>query len=144
MGSKLLPTLALAASALLLAACSSGGSQAPQPQEEKISASDQGKPWAGSGWPLKVQSGTLHCYPTNPQVDGLSAVTFSAGGREYALNGVAIDAARYENVGPIWLQEPSAAKGLHVKVDMGVLIAEGLRLCSSPATRATASGSPAS
>lgn len=85
----------------------------------------QREDWRGD-WPFTVRQVTLTCYKTGPTT-GL--VTAKAGGKEYALNGLA--RAHFESVEPIrarWNLE--GAEGTNLKVPLSDLITRGLRLCS--------------
>ena len=72
-------------------------------------------------WPLTVDSGTLTCRA--------NMVTFSSGGKTYALNGIARSHARrsgWSEIRPIWRDNP-AIPG--TKINIGPLISRGLELC---------------
>jgi len=68
-------------------------------------------------WPFTVKSGVLRC-------EG-NAVTFTAGGVEYALNGSAIGRG-FPQIYPVWAPDPSV-DDLHVA--LGPALKEGLALC---------------
>jgi hypothetical protein len=68
----------------------------------------------GKSWPFAVSSGRLRC-------EGAGAVVFTAGGQDYALNGMAAD--RYASIDSVW------KAGEDPDVDAGPIIARGLTLC---------------
>lgn len=70
-------------------------------------------------WPLTVDAGTLEC------IDG-GKVTIKIGSIRYALNGTARTDNTLEPVDPIWADDPHTP-GL--KLSIGPLIADGLKLC---------------
>lgn len=74
----------------------------------------------GDQWPLTVEDGTLACTGSG----GSGAVTFTANGTMYALNGVARQQSTGADIAPIW-----AADGSGAKRDLGPLIEKGLALC---------------
>jgi hypothetical protein len=86
--------------ALLVTLAGCGGSS-EEDQSRVISRAD-----LGSKWPLTVESGTLRCGGSG----GVGAVTFATGSATYAVNGTAKD-------------DPG------LKLDMGALTDEGLKLC---------------
>ncbi|MGK4583470.1 DUF2511 domain-containing protein [Kitasatospora sp. HPMI-4] len=71
-----------------------------------------------SPWPFVVSSGTLRCHAPG-------AVTFEAGGVEYALNGSAHES--YAEPDPIWAADPALGSGL--KMSLKPAITAGLALC---------------
>lgn len=80
------------------------------------------------GWPLTVTSGTLKCelVPGSPK---MHLVTFSSGGKVYALNGIARGHAKkrgWLEVRPIWKDNPEIPG---TKISIGPLIDHGLALC---------------
>lgn len=97
----------------LLAGC--GGSSGPKSRE--ISRAD-----LGDQWPLTVESGTLHCNGG----DGVGEVYLTVDGVNYAINGNAKGTGRYQDVTPIWADDPGTG-GLKKGIDH--LIDEGLKLC---------------
>lgn len=97
----------IAIGALALAACSSPADGV------EVRRSDFGR-----AWPLTVTSGVLNC-------EGL-AVTFTANGTTYAVNGFARQMDRWPDINPIWAD---AGIGLGYKKDIGPLIERGLELC---------------
>jgi hypothetical protein len=91
---------------------------APAPEiEGKITKQDLGNDWA-----FTVDEGVLGCDGKN----GVGAVTFTSGGKTYALNGVAKQTNKYEPIDSIWAEDPSI-KG--AKKDIGSTIQRGLKLC---------------
>ena len=68
-------------------------------------------------WPLTVDKGTLQCH------DG-GAVTITAGGTEYALNGTA--KAKYQDLRPVWKDSPTIPGS---KVPVTKLLERGQKLC---------------
>ena len=75
----------------------------------------------GKRWPFKVKPGVLRCDGSG----GVGAVTFSANGKSYALNGIAKQQGA-PPVDPIWRNNPSIPG---TKVDIGPMIERGLKLC---------------
>lgn len=73
----------------------------------------------GDQWPLRVEEGVLHC----DGADGFGAVTITADGVTFALNGTARGRKQWPDVDPIWASSDIDKK------DIGVLIDEGLKLC---------------
>lgn len=73
----------------------------------------------GDRWPLTVQSGTLKCLDHKD-------VVIRVGETWYALNGTAKDDGSFEDIDPIWADDPNLP-GL--KKNIGVLIDDGLKLC---------------
>ncbi|WP_411145294.1 DUF2511 domain-containing protein [Streptomyces sp. x-80] len=96
-------------SGLLLVAGCGGSADAKSGQE--VSAAEV------TPWPLTVDKGRLQCH------DG-AAVTITAGGTEYALNGTA--KAKYADLGPIWKDNPKIAG---TKVPVTRLLERGQKLC---------------
>jgi Protein of unknown function (DUF2511) len=70
-------------------------------------------------WPFAVQSGTLHCRRA-------VAVTFTARGVEYGINGFAKDMG-YPSPDAIWADDPDLGNGL--KVDISEVLDAGRALC---------------
>jgi hypothetical protein len=90
----------------------------PAPQiDGKITKQELGGEWA-----FTVDDGVLACDGKN----GVGAVTFTSGGKTYALNGAAKQTNKYEPVDSIWADDPSI-KG--AKKDIGSTIQRGLKLC---------------
>jgi hypothetical protein len=85
--------------------------------EGKITKQELGKDWA-----FTVDDGVLACDGKN----GVGAVTFTSGGKTYALNGAAKAGNKYEPVDSIWAEDPSI-KG--AKINIGSIIQRGLKLC---------------
>lgn len=82
--------------------------------ELRVSAAD-----FGDDWPLTVQSGVLRC--------GRSmAVTFTHGGWEYAINGVARSREGFRPIQEIWQDNPEIPG---TKKSIAPLIERGLELC---------------
>jgi hypothetical protein len=109
---KFMPAIAVSMVALLVAAC--GGKDAGH-----VTRADM-----GDSWPLSVSEGTLHCEGK----DGVGAVTFTANGTAYAVNGLAKAArykGRYKDIDAIWAK----GDGYQPKKDIGPLIQRGLTLC---------------
>jgi hypothetical protein len=76
----------------------------------------------GEAWPLTVESGTLRCEPPG-------AVVFTAGGVEYAVNGLALGQAAqkgWRDIEEIWADNPDP---MLPKMDISPLINAGLALC---------------
>lgn len=75
----------------------------------------------GDRWPFTVEEGILdwEATPTG------TAVTFTANGVTYAVNGTAMTAGKYADIEPIWAADP---KGLWPKKDIGPIIDRGLEL----------------
>lgn len=80
----------------------------------------------GDGWPFKVPEIVLSC----TLLDGrLHIVTFTAGGKTYALNGTARNLAkekRWAEIDEIWRDDPA---GHGIKVSVSPIIDKGLSLC---------------
>jgi hypothetical protein len=93
--------------ATLLTACGSSDGGGVQ-----VSRSDFGK-----DWPLTVESGTLNC-------EGAGAVTFTADGTTYAVNGLASGMDEWPEIDSIWADAPGG-----LKKDIGPLIDRGLEIC---------------
>jgi hypothetical protein len=73
----------------------------------------------GKAWPLTVASGVVRCSG--------QAVTFTAAGRTYALNGVAeMQHPGWPQIERIWRKNP-AIPG--TRIDIGPIIERGLKLC---------------
>jgi hypothetical protein len=90
----------------------------PPPQiDGKITKQELGGEWA-----FIVDEGVLACDGKN----GVGAVTFTSGGKTYALNGAAKQTNKYEPIDSIWADDPSI-KG--AKKDIGSIIQRGLKLC---------------
>ncbi|MFE7316422.1 DUF2511 domain-containing protein [Streptomyces sp. NPDC057555] len=95
-------------SGLVLVAGCGGSADAESGQE--VSAAEV------TPWPLTVDKGALQCH------DG--AVTVTAGGTEYALNGTA--KAKYADLGPVWKDNPKIPG---TKVPVTALLERGQKLC---------------
>jgi len=108
--------LANALLAAALVACSGSGGCPPDVGVdatcEEIARAD-----FGSDWPLTVAEGTLAC-------EGAGAVTFTAEGTTYAVNGLAAGMDRWADIDPIWAPAPGG-----LKKNIGPLIDRGLALC---------------
>lgn len=76
--------------------------------------------WHDGEWPFTVRSGTLSC--AQPPYPG--AVTFTANGTVYGINGTALDAHAGIDVKPIWKRGR-----LTPRVYIGGVIDKGLTLC---------------
>ena len=98
---------------LALSACGGGSANS-----KEISSSD-----LGESWPLTVSGGTLHCEGS----DGVGAVTIEVDGTTYALNGIAEGQGAGVAIDPIWAANPEIEGA---KKNIGVLVSEGLALCS--------------
>ncbi|MCZ4099856.1 DUF2511 domain-containing protein [Streptomyces sp. H39-C1] len=70
-------------------------------------------------WPFTVSSGRIRCALGK-------AVTFSANGQEYALNGLA-KGQGYPEIDPIWRDDPNLGNGL--KVDISEVLNAALAMC---------------
>lgn len=91
---------------------------APVPQiDGKITKQELGTAWA-----FTVDEGVLACDGKN----GVGAVTFTSGGKTYAVNGAAKQTKKYEPIDSIWADDPSI-KG--AKKNIGSIIERGLKLC---------------
>lgn len=82
-----------------------------------ISSFDIGEPWSGEDWPFTLERGTLAC--------AADAVTFSANGMKYAVNGFA-SSRGYADIGPIWRNNASIPG---TKINIGSVLDSGLKLC---------------
>ncbi|MBF4161446.1 DUF2511 domain-containing protein [Nocardioides acrostichi] len=80
----------------------------------------------GDGWPLTVEYGALTCRIVKSGGREASSVTIRVPGAQYALNGVARSMSPFQNVDPIWADNPDI-KG--AKLDLGPFIERGLELC---------------
>ena len=76
----------------------------------------------GAKWPLTVDRGVLSCNGSN----GTGQVFFTAGGKIYAVNGLARGTKKYPPVDEIWADNPA---GPGPKKDIGPIIERGLKLC---------------
>ncbi len=76
----------------------------------------------GAEWAFTVDEGVLACDGKK----GVGAVTFTTGGKTYALNGAAKQTNKYDLVDSIWAEDTSI-KG--AKKDIGTIIQRGLKLC---------------
>jgi len=103
---------------LILAGCT-----APAPNATKADFERR-----GLKWPLTVEQGTLGC-------EG-DAVFFGHDGTQYAVNGAA--SREYAPIEPIWryddkmnneLAAAGAGNGPKLRVNIGDMISEGLKLC---------------
>jgi hypothetical protein len=70
-------------------------------------------------WPFTVDEGVLNC-------EGAGAVTFTANGTTYAVNGTARGATSFPDVDPIWAKDPDR---FAPRIYIGDVIQEGLKLC---------------
>lgn len=82
----------------------------------------------GDDWAFTVDEGILSCKGEN----GIGEVTFTSGGKTYAINGAAKSNKEYLPIEDIWLDDPQWAdktemKG--VKKNIGLFIDKGLELC---------------
>jgi hypothetical protein len=94
--------------------------------EVKIAESDFRK-----AWPFSVKEGILRC--------ASQAVTFTANGTTYAVNGTAIGLKRYPDIDkiwlpgePVWIKDPETGKKVNLgppKRNIGPVISRGLELC---------------
>lgn len=75
----------------------------------------------GEDWPLTVESGIVACEGNN----GYGAVSFTADGTTYGVNGVALQQG-LPRIDPIWADDPSIPGG---KLNIGPIINAGLALC---------------
>lgn len=91
--------------------------QAPElaPNEAMMSKGELGK-----DWPLTVEEGIVRC-------EGASEVYFTAEGRTYAVNGMAMTVSDLPEIDAIWADNPDI-KGL--KINIGPIIDRGLELCN--------------
>ena len=97
------------------AACSGGGDRG------EVTRKDYGK-----GWPLTVESATLHC--RNSHGAGIGSVTITINGTEYGLNGTAKNSERWPDFPrSLWRDDPELGHG--IKESIGPLIQKGLALC---------------
>lgn len=90
----------------------------PPPVDAQQTAGQISESDYGDQWPLTVPSGTLQC-----EAD---AVTFTAGGVTYAVNGMATTRDFGVDIDPIWRPNPDIPGA---KVSIGPLIDDGLALC---------------
>lgn len=121
------------------------GQGAPQPDVEPVDASvpepppppddlEPNEAWVtraemGMKWPFKkpIDTGIVRCDGSN----GIGAVTFTAGGTTYAVNGLATSWDRGANIRPIWRNNPAADQSYGpIKVDMSPIVFLGLSLCA--------------
>ena len=102
----------------LIAVCALSACGGGSADSKEISASD-----LGESWPLTVSGGTLRCEGS----DGSGAVTIEVDGTTYALNGTAKSQGAGIDIDEIWAPNPEIDGA---KKDIGVLIDEGLALCS--------------
>jgi hypothetical protein len=72
-------------------------------------------------WPFTVSSGVLRCEPPD-------TITFSAGGKTYAVNGPALDQG-IPNVTPIWKRDGRTGYG--PRLYLGDVNARGHDLCEA-------------
>lgn len=78
--------------------------------------------WADGPWPLTVTEGQLQCDSMGSP--GTGAVTFTAAGKRYALNGLA--ERKYPAIDSIWKADPAIPGA---KINISPLLDAGLRLC---------------
>lgn len=102
----------IAASLLLFTECS--GEKAKK-SGRRITRQEFGK-----AWPLTVEEAYLECEAY--------AVTVSANGKTYAVNGRAIDQHKHPDLTEIWAIDESYHDPA-IRKDIGKLIDEGLKLC---------------
>ena len=123
-------------------------------EEKKAESSDlnnqieiSSKTYDGN-WPFTVENGILKCIQYN--IDGINpeltqGVVFESNGKTYALNGVALTYASnygYSEIEEIWAFDEEHTKSLinmgfseeeansqKVRISIGKLIDEGLKLC---------------
>lgn len=75
----------------------------------------------GKRWPLTVTSGTVHCSNI--------AITFTAGGTTYAVNGIALSRFPHmPQIARIWKRDPNNLLP-NARIDLGPIIDRGLKLC---------------
>lgn len=89
----------------------------------------------GDEWPFTTPRGILGCTVVGKLSTGapIGAVTFTADGKVYAVNGIARGHAKsngWHDLKEVWRDNPKA-RGL--KVSAGVIIERGLLLCEAPA-----------
>jgi hypothetical protein len=94
---------------------------------ETISADEYGKQW-----PFTVSRGQLAC-------SGSGAVTFTANGKTYAVNGLAKSDRRNSNIEEIWKSDSDSELAKYMlnknrpdlvpKISIGPIIDSGLKLC---------------
>lgn len=77
----------------------------------------------GEKWPLTVDKGVIECRQSFGPKSGV--VVFVAGGKTYALNGLA-KSRKFADIEPIWRPNPDIPQ---LKMDIGRLIEEALKLC---------------
>lgn len=85
----------------------------------------------GDAWPFTVESGTLTGTRTGQSTSSgtvLAEVTFTSGGKTYAVNGIAKATGRYAPLDDIWAADPSVPKELTLKKNFGPIIDRGLTL----------------
>lgn len=108
-----------AAVTAIVAGCGGTGSSG---HSQRVTSADY-----GASWPLTVSGGTLGCQ--NP-----GAVTFTTDdGTTYWVNGTAGDVADqhgWQDIKPIWQKDPHPVIPGQ-RLDIGVLIDAGLKLCGS-------------
>ena len=94
----------------------------------------------GEKWPFTVSSGVVDCHANQ--------ITFTANGKTYGINGIAVGTNKYLNIGSIWKDDPEfyeLAKAIKkddeslddvvkdlggpTKIDIGPIIDAGLTLC---------------
>lgn len=78
----------------------------------------------GARWPLRVAEGKLACVQ---DADSQPIVTFIASDGEYALNITAQETGYYRSIDSIHATYPENSR---IKMPLGELIEEGLKLCS--------------
>ena len=87
--------------------------RAAAPNPNRLKASDY-----GDVWPFTVESGVVECRK------GM-AVTFTANGTTYALNGTA-QSSGYPRIDPIWKNNPQIPG---TKISVSYILQRGLDLC---------------
>ena len=94
---------------------------------EAISASEY-----GAKWPFTISGGQLSCTPPG-------AVTFTANGKAYAVNGLAKSSRGNVDIKEIWKSESDSEQAQYMlkqgrpdlmpKISIGPIIDRGLKLC---------------
>ena len=86
----------------------------------------------GKHWPFTVSYGQLAC-------SGVGSVTFTAHGKTYAVNGLAMSDKKYSNIREIWKDDSESEHAKYMlkqgrpdfvpKISIGPIIDRGLKLC---------------
>ena len=103
-----------------------GQQASPAPSGPEVKAAD-----FGARWPLTINSGTLRCNYPVPGNHSATALTISAGGKTYALNGTARGHAAkngWLEINPIWRDNPGIPG---TKIPITPLIERASQLCTS-------------